>query len=156
MPDSETLLARARELVPVLRARQAACESQGRILEETNEEFVKAGFYRILQPRRFGGLELGMPTFARVMMEIARGCPSSGWVLALTGGHAIMFSAFFPEQAQIDIYGDSGEFRAPSSTRANVPGQPVEGGYLVSGAWEYASGIDISTHFIGGITVPSA
>jgi 3-hydroxy-9,10-secoandrosta-1,3,5(10)-triene-9,17-dione monooxygenase len=156
MPDSETLLARARELVPVLRERQAHCESQGRIPEETNEEFVKAGFYRILQPRRFGGLELGMPTFARVMMEIARGCPSSGWVLALTGGHAIMFSAFFPEQAQIEIYGESGEFRAPSSTRANVPGQPVEGGYMVSGAWDYASGIDISTHFIGGIAVPNA
>ena len=96
------------------------------------------------------------PRSARVMMEIARGCPSSGWVLALTGGHAIMFSAFFPEQAQIEIYGDSGEFRAPSSTRANVPGQPVEGGYMVSGAWDYASGIDVSTHFIGGINVPNA
>jgi 3-hydroxy-9,10-secoandrosta-1,3,5(10)-triene-9,17-dione monooxygenase len=151
----EDLVSRARDMVPRLRERQAACEAQGRIPEETNSEFVAAGFYRILQPRRFGGLELGMPTFARVMMEVSRGCPSSGWVLALTAGHAIMFSAFFPESAQIEIYGDSGEFRAPSSTRANVPGQPVEGGYMLSGAWDYASGIDESTHFIGGMAVPT-
>jgi 3-hydroxy-9,10-secoandrosta-1,3,5(10)-triene-9,17-dione monooxygenase len=151
----EDLVRRAREMVPELRARQEQCEREGRIPEATNDEFVEAGFYRVLQPRRFGGYEFDLSTFSRVMIEVARGCPSSGWVLALTSGHAIMLSAFFPEQAQIDIYGADGEFRGPSSTPPRVQAEPVDGGYRLTGDWDYASGIDISTHFIGGISVPS-
>lgn len=154
--DEAALVRRARELVPVLRSRQGRCEVEGRVPQESNDELVEAGFYRILQPRRFGGYELGLPTFVRVMMEIARGCPSTGWVLALTAGHAIMLSAFFPEQAQVYAYGKDGEFRGPSSTPPSVAATPVEGGYMLSGQWDYASGIDISTHFIGGIGVRRA
>jgi 3-hydroxy-9,10-secoandrosta-1,3,5(10)-triene-9,17-dione monooxygenase len=149
----EDLVRRASAMVPTLRERQAECESLGRIPQQTNDEFVAAGFYRILQPRRFGGYEFGMPTFARVMMEVSRGCASSGWVLALTGGHAIMLSAFFSEQAQIDVYGTDGEFRGPSRTPPYVVAQPVDGGYILNGEWNYVSGCDIATHVIGGIKV---
>jgi 3-hydroxy-9,10-secoandrosta-1,3,5(10)-triene-9,17-dione monooxygenase len=152
---ADELVDRACQLVPVLRQRQAETEAQGRVPEVTNTEFMAAGFYRILQPRRFGGLELGVPTFARAMIEISRGCPSSGWVLALTGGHAIMFSAFFSEQAQVEVYGEDGEFRAPSSTPPGVVGRRVDGGYRLTGRWNYASGIDASTHFIGGFAAQS-
>lgn len=147
------LIQRATDMVPKLRERQAECEELGRIPPETNDEFVAAGFYRILQPRRFGGYELDMGTFAQVMMEVSRGCPSSGWVLALTAGHAIMLSAFFSEEAQIDVYGADGEFRGPSRTPPRVVAQPVDGGYRLSGRWDYVSGCDIATHVIGGISV---
>src|SRR3954454_24058772 len=96
------VIRRASDMIPVLRQSQAECESLGRMPQATNDEFVSAGFYRILQPRRCGGCEFGLPTFARAMIEVARGCPSSGWVLALTAGHAIMLSSFFSDEAQID------------------------------------------------------
>jgi 3-hydroxy-9,10-secoandrosta-1,3,5(10)-triene-9,17-dione monooxygenase len=147
------IVQRARDMVPLLRQRQSECERLGRIPQITNDEFVAAGFYRILQPRRFGGYEFDMPTFARVMIEISRGCPSSGWVLALTGGHAIMLSAFFSEEAQVDVYGIDGEFRGPSRTPPRVVARPVDGGYVLNGTWDYVSGCDIATHVIGGISV---
>jgi len=151
----EEMIHRASAMVPVLRERQQECERLGRIPQITNDEFVAAGFYRILQPRRFGGYEFGMPTFARVMMEVSRGCPSSGWVLALTGGHAIMLSAFFSEEAQIDVYGADGEFRGPSRTPPYVIARPVEGGFILNGEWNYVSGCDIATHVFGGINIVS-
>ena len=147
-----TLVQRAQGMVDVLRARQAECESLGRLPEATNDAFLEAGFYRILQPRRFGGYEFDMGTFARVMIEIARGCPSSGWVLALTGGHAIMLSAFFSEAAQRDVYGATGDFRGPSRT-APVAAERVDGGYRLTGGWDYVSGCDIATHFVCGLRV---
>jgi 3-hydroxy-9,10-secoandrosta-1,3,5(10)-triene-9,17-dione monooxygenase len=147
------MIQRAQEMIPALRAQQAECEALGRLPDGTNAAFVDAGFYRILQPRRFGGYEFDLSTFARVMMEVARGCPSSGWVLALTAGHAIMLSAFFSEQAQIDVYGPDGEFRGPSRTPPRVTARPVEGGYVLNGDWDYVSGCDIATHVIGGIRV---
>ena len=48
----EDMVRRANAMVPTLRERQAECERLGRIPQATNDEFVAAGFYRILQPRR--------------------------------------------------------------------------------------------------------
>jgi 3-hydroxy-9,10-secoandrosta-1,3,5(10)-triene-9,17-dione monooxygenase len=150
----EAMIARAREMRGMLRARQAECERAGRILPATNDAFVKAGFYRIMQPRRFGGYEFDVATFHRVMIEIARGCPSSGWVLALTAGHPLIL-ARFEERAQIEAYGADGEFRAPASG-APVSIQRDGTGYRVKGFWDYASGCDVGTHFIGPGIIPAA
>src|SRR5919202_1763073 len=149
----EGMIQRAYAMIAPLREHQAECEALGRLPEATNDAFLEAGFYRILQPRRFGGYEFDLATFARVMMHIARGCPSSGWVLALTAGHAIMLSAFFPEEAQVDVYGPDGDFRGPSRTPPRVIAQPVEGGYLLNGEWDYVSGCDIATYSVGGVGV---
>ena len=142
------LIRRAVAMRPTLTARQEACEALGALLPETNEEFIKAGFYRIVQPRRFGGYEFDCETFFRVMIEIARGCPSSGWVLALTAGHPLLL-AVFPDETLIEAYGDDGEFRCPA---VGAPARmiPVPGGWRVSGGWDYASGCDIGTHLIAG------
>jgi len=143
----EAMLARAREMVPMLRAQQAECERAGRILPATHQQFVEASFYRIAQPRRFGGYECDVPTFHRVMIEIARGCPSSGWVLALTAGHPIIL-ARFGERAQIEAYGADGDFRAPAAGAPAIV-ERADGGFKVKGFWDYASGCDVGTHFIG-------
>ena len=142
------LLARARELVPVLRERQAATEAAGRLLDETHAAFVQAGFYRTIQPRRFGGYELGLRDFIRVVGEISRGCPSSGWVLGLTAGHPHLLS-HWGEQAQAEVYGAEGDARVPG--RPVQPGDavPCDGGYRVTGSWDFASGCDHATHFMG-------
>jgi 3-hydroxy-9,10-secoandrosta-1,3,5(10)-triene-9,17-dione monooxygenase len=145
----------AQAMLPVLRERQDACETLGRLPDQTNDEFVAAGFYRILQPRRFGGCELDMPTFLETMASIARGCPSSGWVLALTAGHALLLAALFPEQGQIEIFGSDGEFRAPASLNGVGSATPIDAGYRLSGTWSYVSGISIATHFMGVASVPS-
>src|ERR1700733_6541710 len=91
-PDA--MIARAREMRGMLRAQQTECERAGRILPATHEAFVKAGFYRMMQPRRFGGYESDVASFHRAMIEIARGCPSSGWVLTLTAGHPLILARF--------------------------------------------------------------
>lgn len=152
-PTRESVLAAARALVPVLRSRQAACEAHGSLLPETHREFVAAGLYRVLQPLRFGGAELDLETFFETMALIARGCPSSGWVLALTAGHAHTLAALFPEETQADVFGPDGEFRAPFSANGKAVCRPVDGGYRLSGTWNYVSGCDIATHYIGLATV---
>lgn len=152
-PDE--MLRRARAMRPVLRERQAECEALGRLPDSTNDEFVKAGFYRILQPRRFGGYEFDLPAFVSVMIEIARGCPSSGWVLALTSGHPYLLS-YLSEEAQCDAYGDDGEFRAPGIFMPGAVATPRDGGYVLNGGWDYSSGCDIATHFLGNAMIPPA
>src|ERR1700691_312892 len=70
---------RADALRPLLRERQAECEASGELPTDTNQRFLDAGFYRILQPRLFGGYEFALPDFIRVMIAVARGCSESAW-----------------------------------------------------------------------------
>jgi 3-hydroxy-9,10-secoandrosta-1,3,5(10)-triene-9,17-dione monooxygenase len=144
---AQDLLARAVALRPLLRAKQAECEAGGNVPPDVNERLVREGFYRIVQPRRFGGYECDIPSFYKVMMEISRGCSETAWVLALTAGHPLI-AAYFSEEAQREAYGTTGEFRCP--TVFNPPGTatPVDGGYRLTGAWPSASGIDHATHYI--------
>lgn len=151
---SDEMIARARAMIPTLRARQAETEAAGRMLEETNADFMRAGFYRVVQPRRFGGYEFDLVTYAKVMMEIARGCPSSGWVLTLTAGHPITL-ADFPEQAQIEAYGASGDYRCPS-VGAPIPVVREGDTLRLNGGWDYASGCDVATHIMVSGLVPEA
>jgi hypothetical protein len=154
----EEMVQRARDMVGVLRERQEEAERIGRLPDETSREFVEAGFYRILQPRRFGGYEFDLPTFTRVAIALARGCPASGWTYTLTAGHAHMLAALWPEEGQIDIYGADGEVRMPGRFRPGTA-TPVDGGYSVSGTWDYVSGCDSATHLAFGFMLgddPSA
>ena len=113
---------------------------------------MAAGFYRILQPRIFGGYEFALPDFMRVMIAIARGCSESAWVLALTSGHTVL-AAQLAESAQRDVFGATGDFRAPGVGMPTGVGVLAEGGIRVNGAWDYASGCDLATHFFGSTMV---
>lgn len=148
---AQEMLRRAQAMRPLLRERQAICEQGGRIPDITHREFVDAGFYRILQPRRFGGYEFELEDYVRVMMEISRGCPESGWVLALTAGHPASFLSGFPEEAQSEAYGSTGHCIAPGVAIPGGYAMPVPGGYRIKGAWDYCSGCDVATHFLGGM-----
>src|SRR5262249_11920575 len=146
-------LRRAEAMRPTLREKQAQCEADGRLSDEVNEQFIQAGFYRLLQPQRFGGYEFDLPSFVKVMMAISRGCSDSAWVLALTSGHAAIL-ALYPEECQIEVFGD-GEMRMPGVAKPGGPAIPVEGGYRIKGAWDYSSGCDLATHFFGGVMIPN-
>jgi 3-hydroxy-9,10-secoandrosta-1,3,5(10)-triene-9,17-dione monooxygenase len=148
----DELLDRANALRPLLRERQTECEASGELSVDTNNRFLAAGFYRILQPRRFGGYEFSLPDFIRVMMAVARGCSESAWVLALTSGHTVL-AAQLSENAQREAFGATGDFRAPGVGMPGGVGVPANGGYRVKGAWDYASGCDLATHFFGSTMV---
>jgi alkylation response protein AidB-like acyl-CoA dehydrogenase len=68
----EAVIGRARALIPAIRDQQDEAERLGHHTPELDRQFAAAGFYRILQPRRFGGYEFGLPTFWQVMLAAAR------------------------------------------------------------------------------------
>ena len=87
------LIVRAAAMRGKLRERQDECERLGRLSDTTLQDYLDAGFYRVMQPRRFGGYEFDLDTFLHVAIELSRACPSSGWVYALTATHTLSSSA---------------------------------------------------------------
>ncbi|MBO0682506.1 MAG: hydroxylase [Candidatus Dormibacteraeota bacterium] len=152
---SKEIIARAAALKQRVWEEQEESERRGVHSEELHREFLKAGFYRMLQPRRFGGYEFDIPTFWRTMVQIAEGDPGTGWCLTLASHHAWVIGSHWPEQAQREIFGPEGDFRAPHRPPPAGTARRVDGGYVVSGQWDYCSGVPYSTHFMGGAVVPN-
>ena len=63
-PAPEAPIARAERLRGTLRNEQAAAVERGAYSPELHEAFEKAGFYRALQPRRYGGCEFDVPALS--------------------------------------------------------------------------------------------
>jgi len=142
------VIARAEAMIPKLRRSQAEADERGHFSDEVLQDFRDAGFYRMLQPKLFGGYEFDTETFFEVVHRISAGHPGTGWCFCLSATHVAVVASYFGEQAQREILGD-GEFRAPHRAVAGGKLVPVEGGYRVSGKWSFSSGSPVSTHFIG-------
>ncbi|MEI9963957.1 MAG: acyl-CoA dehydrogenase family protein [Caulobacteraceae bacterium] len=134
----------------MLRAQQDEADERGWYTEEIHQALKDGGFYRIVQPRMFGGYEFDPVTLVKVVIEIARGHPSSGWCYCLGTSHAMIAGSHFDAETQAELFGPEGDFRAPHRAAPAGKFERVEGGYRVNGTWPYASGAPICTHFMAG------
>jgi 3-hydroxy-9,10-secoandrosta-1,3,5(10)-triene-9,17-dione monooxygenase len=140
LDDAEQdLLDQARHLVPTLAERAAATTIGRNVPSETIGDFHRTGILRVLQPRRFGGLQLRFCLFSRIVEALTQGCASSAWVYAVLGEHQWIIASY-PLQAQIDVWGDDPLAVASSSLAPRSVATRVAGGWRVSGLYSFSSG----------------
>ncbi len=152
---ASSLLVRANNLIPVLRARERAAIAAGPVPAETIRDFVEAGFFKVLQPARYGGFELPPQVYFDIARTLAQGCMSSAWVYAVVAVHNWQM-ALFDERAAQDVWGDDQDTRISSSYMPVGRVRPVPGGYRLSGRWGFSSGSAHCTWVILGAVVPAA
>ena len=87
IPSPDVLIERAREMIPTLKARARQCTQGRNVPAETVAEMQEAGFFRILQPQRWGGYEMHPNVFFEVQKLLAEGCMSTGWMYGVLGCH---------------------------------------------------------------------
>lgn len=154
-PSSQWLIAEAAEIAKQLRKEQDESDARGSYSDAVHSRLLEGGFYRILQPRMFGGFGTDCETYIRVIMQLSQGHPGSGWCYTLASSHALVLGSHFNEEVQRELFGPEGDFRAAYA--AGPAGKPdferTEGGYIVSGLWPFASGIPVSNHFLGGAVI---
>jgi 3-hydroxy-9,10-secoandrosta-1,3,5(10)-triene-9,17-dione monooxygenase len=137
--EESNLLEQARALVPVLAERAKATNVARDVVPETIADFHRTGILRIIQPRRFGGLQLRFSLFSRIVETLTEGCASSGWVYAVLGEHQWLLASF-PLQAQIDVWGDDPQAVASSSLAPRAVAERVAGGWRLGGQYSFSSG----------------
>jgi 3-hydroxy-9,10-secoandrosta-1,3,5(10)-triene-9,17-dione monooxygenase len=147
--EERAVLERARALIPRLVERAPAAAAARRLPPETVAEYRAAGILRILQPRRFGGMQGRFSLFSRIVEELTWGCASSAWVYAVLAEHQWIL-AQYPEQAQIDVWGDEPEAVASSSLAPRAAARRVAGGWRLSGRYSFSSGCDYAQWAIVG------
>jgi 3-hydroxy-9,10-secoandrosta-1,3,5(10)-triene-9,17-dione monooxygenase len=138
-------VARAHALVPVLKERAARAEAARGLLPETVADLDRTGLMRIMQPKRWGGMELDFSIIVDITDIIARGCAFTSWTLANIAIHHWML-ALYDEKAQEEIWGANPDmYIASGIAYPQGRGEVVDGGILLSGHWNFSSGVGSST-----------
>ena len=157
VPSPEQLIDRARGMVPEIRALAEETERSRNVLPHIIDKIRDAELLRTCRPKEFGGFEYDGETALTIALTISAACASTGWAVngAVSNGRSI---AHFPIETQREVWaGNEDPFTcacfAPTGTAV-----PVDGGYVLSGAWSFASGCDASSWVKLGafITPPSA
>jgi len=145
-----SLVQSARALAPTLAERAEETNDLRRLPDSNVEDLANAGFFRMLQPARYGGAEVRPNTFFDVQRAVASGCASTGWVLGVVAIHAWQL-ALFEERAQDEVWGQDRDALISSSYAPTGKVVRVDGGYRISGRWSFSSGCDhCQWVFLGG------
>lgn len=137
--DPETMIARARAMIPVLKERARDCIKAGDVPVETIAEMTEAGFFRVLQPKRHGGYEMSPNVFFEIQKALAEGCMSTGWVYGVLGCHPYEL-ALFDDRAQAEVWGDNPDMLVSSTYQPVGKVEKADGGFYLSGRWGFSSG----------------
>lgn len=145
------LIRQARALVPALKSRAAQAEKDQKIPDETIADMKKAGLFKAMQPKRYGGHEVDPRTFFEIQMTLAEGCMSTSWIYGVMGVHPWQL-ARYPDEAQQDVWGDDTDTLVGSTYMPVAKVTPVDGGYRISGRWGFSSGSEhCKWSLLGGI-----
>lgn len=148
---SQAVLDGVRDLLPSIRERADEAERLRVVPEASIKELEEVGFFRLLQPRRFDGLEADPVDFYTAVRDIASACGSTGWVSSVVGVHPWQV-ALFSDDAQQAVWGADTGTRLSSSYAPTGKAVVTDGGYQLSGKWSFSSGCDhCSWVLLGGL-----
>lgn len=131
-------LTRARALAGPIAAAAEEIERTQRIPEPLLSAIHDARLPRMLLPRMCGGDEVEPWVYLRAIEEIARHDGSVGWNLFVANSSALI-APFLASEIARTIFADPRSIVSwgpPNACRARA----VDGGYIVKGRWDFASG----------------
>ncbi|PWN03739.1 flavin-dependent monooxygenase [Nocardioides silvaticus] len=149
--EVQAVLDGVNDLLPTFRDRADEGERLRVVPEASIKELEETGFFRLLQPKRYGGLEADPVDFYTAVRDIASADGSTGWVSSVVGVHPWQV-ALFADEAQQAVWGDDPNARLSSSYAPTGKAVLTEGGFTLSGKWSFSSGCDhCSWVLLGGL-----
>lgn len=149
--DARTVKDGVQDLLPTIRERAEETERLRVVPESSVKELEEVGFFKLLQPARFGGLEADPVDFYTCVRDIASACGSTGWVSSVLGVHPWQI-ALFDDEAQQAVWGEDPDTRVSSSYAPMGKAAITEGGFTLSGRWSFSSGCAHATWvLLGGL-----
>jgi alkylation response protein AidB-like acyl-CoA dehydrogenase len=139
VPTSEQLVARIKELQPLLAANSAQGEQDRRVVEESIAALTKAGIFKVAQPRRYGGYETSMRTMLDVSSAVGEADGGTAWVVTLCNVCAWL-TGLFGERAQDDVWAAAPDAKVSGVLAPTAESTKVDGGFRVTGKWFWNSG----------------
>ena len=149
--DAARLIQAAHDLGPTILALRDDIDRERRLPGPLVEALRDGGFFSLWLAKEFGGPELNLPDFVRVVEALAQYDGSVAWCVSNAGTYSI-FSGFLPSSTAHRMFVEE---RAAVAGSLVPSGKAVisDGGFRVSGRWAYGSGIMHGDWVLGACTV---
>lgn len=138
-PTVQELVARARELKPLLSKNGPLGETNRRVVEESIEAARNAGLFKVCTPKRYGGWEMSTRAMLDVSSAIAEADGGTAWVVNLNN-ICCWLASLFPVTAQDEVFGANPDVCVSGVLNPTATTTKADGGYRVTGQWHYNSG----------------
>lgn len=128
-------------------------EETGTLPQASVDALYDSGLLRLKMPYALGGAEADLVTQLDVLEAVCEIEPSAGWCLMIGAASMGGVGAFLPDDAVEEIFAGG---QPPKTAGVFAPfgkAAPVDGGYLLSGRWSFASGIRHSNWISAGARV---
>jgi alkylation response protein AidB-like acyl-CoA dehydrogenase len=134
----QKIIAATRALQPRLKEMARQAEDQRRPVDELWDELRRSGYFYMLVPKKYGGLEADIDDVIDASLPIAEGCGSTGWV-AMFGLVHNRHMVGYPDDVLEELFGGGRYIIEAAATMPPGRAVPVEGGYRVSGRWQWST-----------------
>lgn len=152
IPDDPRLLAQA--LRPLLLEHAAACEREGQIAPAVLAALEASGLFRMMLPRRAGGVGRTLITFIETVAELGKACPGTAWAFGLLSSVTASVASL-PAAITREVL-VTGNERVCSVTARSGTATPTASGWRVTGSWAYASGCMNAHWALNGVNILDA
>ncbi|MEM1435891.1 MAG: acyl-CoA dehydrogenase [Pseudomonadota bacterium] len=140
-------------LTPMLRDYAAQAEVQRKPVDEVMQAIEATGAYRWFVPKQYGGYEYSLRGFVEVALALGGGCTSHAWVTTFCMEHNWLL-ALYDRPAQDDLFGSRPYIIAPGVLAPNGKATPCEGGFRITGRWQWGTGVMHADHVMVGALTP--
>ena len=139
MNANAPLLEAARDLRSLIDENAVKAEG-GPVPTETIDALRAAGLFGAMTPRDLGGAELPLLESIDVFAEVSRSDGSAGWCL-MAGASAVGFFGAYAGDDFVSRMFASGVPLVAGQFAPNGTGTPTDGGYRLTGSYQFGSGI---------------
>ncbi len=131
----------ARGISAVLEAEAGPSETARTLTATAVDALWDSGLMTYLNPTDAGGVEPGFRDIIETWIELARADGSAGWIGIANLPTAMAAAAYLDDEGFADVFGGGGRVTSAGQLFPNGTGTKVDGGFEISGAWNFGSGV---------------
>jgi alkylation response protein AidB-like acyl-CoA dehydrogenase len=151
--EAQPVVRAAAALQPIIREHREEIEREQRFPKALVDGLHAAGCYQMVIPRSLGGLQADPLTYLRTVEVLAEGAGSVGWNLA-NNGIIQLVTLGLPDDGVREVYADRADTPgAGTAVQGGGTAVAVDGGYRVTGRWQFGSGSQEASWMLGSFQI---
>ncbi|MFD9443914.1 hydrolase [Streptomyces sp. NPDC060006] len=152
----DTGLVQGAEKVRILAGPHAPDADRDRaLLPEVVEALRQAGFARHFVASSLGGTEGSFSELVAAVVSVGQECPATAWAASLAA-HSARLAAHLPPQGQRTVWAEGPDSLIAAGLIPSGRAHSTQGGWHLSGRWNYVSTVDFADWTLLCAAVPAA
>lgn len=140
----------ARSIRHILEAEAGPSEAARTLTPTAVDALWDSGLMTFMNPREAGGEEPGFEEVIETWIELASADGAAGWIGIANLPTTLAVAAYLPDRGFDEVFGSGDRSTAAGQFFPNGMGDVVDGGFDITGSWNFGSGIGHSPFICAG------